>query len=200
MKNSGSPVTWVVSAFFFWLAWNPTPKKRKKNTLLILGLEENYGFDSERTRGDGSVLHLNESLCKTTLLQDFFCVCRSINHFRNECSLRFCLLLNLQVLGSSCDVYTLLLEEGWCQACQSWWEAEVLIVKDLAVDWQHTWQMMSFADLVFFSPFFFLLLSLSPLFLPFKTLSSVCLCVCLGPFKTQTFSASWMSLVIVCIL
>jgi hypothetical protein len=26
-------------------------KGGKKNTLLILGLEENYGFDSERTRG-----------------------------------------------------------------------------------------------------------------------------------------------------
>jgi hypothetical protein len=25
----------------------------------------------------------------------------------------------VEVLGSSCDVYTLLLEEGWCQACQS---------------------------------------------------------------------------------
>jgi hypothetical protein len=59
------------------------------------------------------------------------------------------------------------------------------------VDGQHTWQMMSFAELVCFFPFFFLLLSLSPL--------SVCVSVLALP-RHKTFSASWMSLVIVCIL
>lgn len=73
-KNSGSPVTWGVSAFFFLACLEPLPKNKKQNTLHILGLEENYSFDSEKTRGDGSVLHLNESLCKTTLLQDFLCM------------------------------------------------------------------------------------------------------------------------------
>lgn len=184
--------------FCFGLAWNPTQKKNKthytfwvwkKTTALVLrGLEATDLFCTWM------------NLFAKQLCCNIFCVCRSINHFRNECSLQFCLLLSLQVFGSSCDVYTLLLEEGWRQACQSWWEVEVLIVKDLVVDWQHTWQMMSFVELVCFFPFFSLLLSLSPLFLPCKTLSSVCLCVGLGPFKTQTFSASWMSLVIVCIL
>jgi len=66
--------------FFFLACLEPHPKKKKKknkkkeNTLHILGLEENYSFGSERTRVDGSVLHLNESLCKTTLLQDFLCL------------------------------------------------------------------------------------------------------------------------------
>jgi hypothetical protein len=62
---------------FFGLAWNPTQKKTKQNKTkhtTHLGLEENYSLDSERTRGDGSVLHPNESLCKTTLLQDFLCM------------------------------------------------------------------------------------------------------------------------------
>jgi hypothetical protein len=65
--------------FFSGLLGTPPPKKKKnqkqkQNTLHIFGLEENYSFDSERTRGDGSVLHPNESLCKTTLLQDFLCM------------------------------------------------------------------------------------------------------------------------------
>jgi hypothetical protein len=63
--------------FFFLACLEPQPKKKKQkkeNTLHILGLEENYSFGSERTRVDGSVLHLNESLCKTTLLQDFLCM------------------------------------------------------------------------------------------------------------------------------
>jgi hypothetical protein len=60
-------------SFFCLACLEPHPKK-KQNTLHILGLEENYSFDSERTRGHGSVLHLNESLCKTTLLQDFLCM------------------------------------------------------------------------------------------------------------------------------